>query len=133
METTLQKITKSAVGSYVEGGRELAIANPFANNIKIIECTRVANTSKMPRIDSIVKSLKVGDKLYLVREVGNLQDEYAVRIENKEHERLGYLPCDCNELIARMIDGDKIFYAEVLSFETVGPWHKIDIAVYLDD
>ena len=131
--TALQRIAKSAVGSFVEGGNTLGFVNPFANSIKVIEHTRIASTSNVPGIDSSVKSLNVGDKLNLVRESGNLQDEYAVRIETLKHEHLGYLPCDSNELIAHMLDGGKIFYAEVLSKETIGPWHKIDIAVYLDD
>ena len=129
----LQKITKSAVGSYVEETHELGFVAPFASAIKLIECTRIANTSKIPCIDRRVETLKVGDKLYLLRDAGNLSDAYAVKIETKDHDMLGFLPCDCNEIIARMLDADKIFYAEVLSINTVGPWHKIDIAVYLDD
>lgn len=129
----LSKITKSAVGSYVEETKELGFVQPFANAIKVVECTRIANTSKTPCIETLIAKLKVGEKLYLVREIGNLADAYAIKIETKDHEKLGYVPCDCNELIARMIDGDKIFYAEILSISKIGPWNKIDVAIYLDD
>lgn len=129
----LQKVAKSAVGGYVEGGSELGFVKPFSNAIKVITNTRVALTSKSPNIEFLTKSLKVGDKLMLVREQGNLSDQFAVRIETKNNEKLGYLPCDCNEIIARLMDGDKEFYAEITSVEVIGPWNKIDIEVYLDD
>ncbi|WP_079536189.1 HIRAN domain-containing protein [Phoenicibacter congonensis] len=129
----LSKISKSAVGGYVEGGSELGFVKPFSNAIKVITNTRVANTSKTPNIDYLMKNIKIGDRLLLAREKGNLNDAFAVKIETKNHEKLGYLPCDCNEIVARLMDGDKEFYAEVTSSEVIGPWNKIDIEVYLDD
>lgn len=106
---------------------------PFSTAVKLIENTRVARTAHVKNIEMLAKSLNEGDKLMLIHEIGNLSDNWAVRIETQNKEKLGYLPCDCDEIIARMLDGGKDVYAEVSSSQVLGPWIKIDIEVYLDD
>ena len=41
-----------------------------------------------------------------VRDAGNLHDRWAIKVMH-EGKRLGFVPCDVNEILARLMDGGK--------------------------
>lgn len=130
-DNKLANINKTFLSTYTLGsGPE---SKPFSSAVKIIENTRVARTAHVKNIEKLTAELEAGERLVLVREPNNLADPWSVRIETKAGEALGYLTCDCDEIVARLIDGGKEVYAEVVSSEVIGPWNKIDIEVFLDD
>lgn len=101
--------------------------------ICFIPVSQVAGTSHIAGIDEIVARLHVGDALKLVRDEGNFFDEWAIRVMTSDNERLGYVTCEHNEIIARLLDGGKCVSARLGKTPESGSWTKIEMAVYLND
>jgi hypothetical protein len=47
--------------------------------------------------------------------------------------RLGYVPADVNEILARLMDAGKRLYGEVTEIDLVGSWWRIAMGVWMDD
>ena len=113
-------------------GAPLSVPIPFQNKIVLIEDTRVAGTTHVHGIDGIVAKLEDGADLRLEREPGNMADAWAIRVYAGE-ERIGYVPADCNEVLARLMDGGKALSAKLTGKEKLGTWNKLHMEVSLDD
>ena len=113
-------------------GMPLSVPMPFQNKIVLLEDTRVAGTTHIQGIDAIVHKLAVGVELRLEREPANLVDAWAIRVF-AGNDRIGYVPADCNEVLARLMDGGKVLSAKLTSKEKVGNWNKLHMEVSLDD
>ena len=113
-------------------GTSLSVPMPFQNKIVLIEDTRVAGTTHIRGIDEIVEKLETDADLRLVREPDNLADSWAIRVYSGE-ERIGYVPADCNEVLARLMDGGKALSAKLTGKEKLGTWNKLHMEVSLDD
>jgi hypothetical protein len=50
-----------------------------------------------------------------------------------EKNKIGYIPREKNETIARLADAGKSFYATIKAKEWEGNWLKIEIKIYLRD
>ena len=113
-------------------GMPLSVPMPFQNKIVLLEDTRVAGTTHVQGIDAVVHTLAVGAELRLEREPGNLADVWAIRVFAGS-DRIGYVPADCNEVLARLMDGGKVLSAKLTGKEKVGNWNKLHMEVSLDD
>ena len=113
-------------------GTPLSVPIPFQSRIVLIEDARVAGTTHVKGIDGIVEELEVGADLRLEREPGNLADCWAIKVYAGP-ERIGYVPADCNEIIARLMDGGKAVSGKLTGKEKVGTWNKLHMEVSLDD
>lgn len=113
-------------------GASLSVPIPFQNKIVLIEDTRVAGTTHVHGIDEIAGKLEVGAGLRLEREPGNLADTWAIRVFAGD-ECIGYVSADCNEILARLMDGGKALSAKLTGKEKVGNWNKLHMEVSLDD
>ena len=113
-------------------GASLSVPVPFQSKIVLIEDTRVAGTTHVRGIDEIVGKLEVGTALRFEREPGNLADAWAIRVFAGA-ERIGYVPADCNEMLARLMDGGKALSAKLTGKEKVGRWNKLHMEVSLND
>ena len=113
-------------------GTPLAVPIPFQNKIVLIEDTRVAGTTHVHGIDAIVEKLEVGADLRLEREPSNLADSWAIRVYAGD-DRIGFVPADCNEVLARLMDGGKSLSAQLTGKEKLGTWNKLHMEVSLDD
>ena len=113
-------------------GMLLSVPMPFQNKIVLLEDTRVAGTTHIQGIDAVVHTLAVGAELRLEREPGNLADAWAIRVFAGS-DRIGYVPADCNEVLARLMDGGKVLSAKLTGKEKVGNWNKLHMEVSLDD
>jgi hypothetical protein len=102
------------------------------NDILSLECV-VAGTTFIKNINKIDQTLEEGQVLDLKREADNIYDSLAIAIYTIEGSKIGYIPRDRNETLARLMDGAKWFYARVEEKERKGGWLKIDIQVYLKD
>jgi hypothetical protein len=67
-----------------------------------------------------------------MREPDNQHDELAIKVLLNEY-LLGYIPRDCNEVIARLMDAGKKFNALVVELEWQGAWARLDIDVLMID
>lgn len=110
----------------------LGVKPPFAEPILLHENLRVAGTSHVEGIDEVVAGIEVGSELRFEREAGNLVDGWAIKVFAGS-ERIGYVPADVNEVLARLMDGGKHVFGKVCGVEKVGSWNKVVMEVYLDD
>ena len=98
----------------------------------LIEGARIAGTTHICGIDEIVERVEVGDELRFEREPGNLADYWAIKVYAGD-DRIGFVPADCNEVLARLMDGGKALSGRLTGKEKVGTWNKLRMDVSLDD
>lgn len=103
------------------------------NGICLIEGTTVAGTRHVPGIRSLAEGLRAGARLTLRRDASNPHDRYAVRVSDAQGRLLGYVSCEFNEIVSRLIDGGKAVGGVVRSVGQVGSWTKVEMAVVLYD
>ena len=113
-------------------GASLSVPMPFQNRIVLIEDARIAGTTHIRGIDGIVEGIEVGMELRLEREPGNLADCWAIRVFAGD-DRIGFVPADNNEVLARLMDGGKALSAKLTGKEKIGSWNKLHMEVSLDD
>jgi hypothetical protein len=104
---------------------------PFAKEIFLIE-THVAGTSHVP-IRQIEVTINVGDSMILRREMDNLHDPLAILILTEHGQKLGYVPRNRNEVLARLMDAGKFLIARLESKEWQGDWLRVSVRVFLRD
>jgi len=122
----------SIISASDAAGTPLSVPIPFQSKIVLIEDTRVAGTTHVHGIDTIAGKLELGADLRLEREPGNLADAWAIRVFAGE-DRIGFVPADCNEVLARLMDGGKALSAKLTGKEKLGKWNKLHMEVSLDD
>lgn len=105
---------------------------PFVKEIFLLEC-QVAGTSHIDGIDEKTAGLNLGSLLGFLREPANPHDPLAILILNQQNTKIGYVPRQRNEVIARLMDGGKLIFGKVESKKISGTWLNISIKVYLRD
>lgn len=98
--------------------------------ILVLECL-VAGTS-FRKLQDVEPELISEVKLELKRDTKNEHDEMAVELWFNKN-KIGYIPRDKNEVIARLQDAGKSFFAVLHAKEWEGNWLRLDIKVYLKD
>lgn len=104
--------------------------NLMPKDILVLECL-VAGTS-FRNVKKVEAELLHKVKLEIVREAKNEFDEFAVALHFNQN-KIGYIPRDKNEVIARLMDAGKSFFATIEAKEWEGNWLKIEVKVYLKD
>ncbi len=99
----------------------------------MIESTVVAGTHHVPRIRTLASALEVGEPLLLRRDARNPYDAHSVEVLDRGRRRLGYLSCEYNEIVSRLIDGGRELGGMVKGVSDIEGWTKIDMAVILND
>lgn len=94
--------------------------------------THIAGTSHVP-IREIEPTLTTGASLVLRREPHNPHDELAILILTENGEKLGYVPRDRNEILARLMDAGKFLIARLEDKEWHGDWLRVSARVFLRD
>lgn len=122
----------SIIAAADAAGASLSVPMPFQNRIVLIEHARIAGTARIRDIDKISESLAMGAALSLEREPGNLADCWAIKVASGGSP-IGYVPADCNEILARLMDGGKALSASLTGKETTGKWTRLYMEVSLDD
>ena len=125
-------IPTGGLSTLPDGGSGLSVPMPFANRIVLLEDAHIAGTTHVRGIDEIAEQMQEGQELVLKRDTGNTQDAWAIRVLF-DGKKVGYVPADRNEVIARLMDGGKKVGATISDKELLGTWHKIHMEVYLDD
>ena len=100
----------------------------FARELVVLECI-VAGTS-FRAFDTIEHELIAVKTLDLKREPTNEHDKFAVGVYLKDI-KLGYLPKNKNETIARLMDEGKSFYVNLERMSWEGNWLKLEIKVVM--
>ena len=102
----------------------------FKKEILVLECL-VAGTS-FRKLNEIEAELVNTVQLEIKREGQNEFDEFAIALHYKD-TKVGYIPKDKNEVIARLMDAGKSFYATIAAKEWEGNWLRLDVKVYMKD
>lgn len=114
------------------GANTLSVPIPFESRIVLFESIRVAGTSHAPDIDATMGQMPDEARLDLVREPDNQADSWAIRVEH-DGKKIGYVPADKNEVLARLMDGGKTLGGELVSHELHGTWWNVHMEVFLID
>ena len=107
---------------------------PFVQELFLLEC-EIAGTGFVKDIEGKARALKEGEVVSLVREADNQYDKLAIRIDNTDGGKLGYVPRRKNEIPARLLDGGKMLYGKVsnVEFSYCGNWVDITIKIFMKD
>ena len=107
------------------------ILKPLQKEILLFE-TYIAGTMYIED-ESLIDALNIGEKLTLKREPQNAFDEKAIRVDNKDGKKLGYVPEKDNLIFSRLMDAGKMLYAKVLKVREKIGYTQVDIEIYLMD
>lgn len=134
MSEALVKIAGPDIGLALhdtsQGG--LGIPMPFESKITLYEDIVIAGTTHVEGIDDIVSKMNFPLDIELVRDVGNLHDAWAIQARYKG-AKIGYIPCDVNEVLARLMDGGKKMTCTITEHEKYGHWNRLHAEVILID
>lgn len=126
-EQSLIKVSPGLLAGLAKGGLSLDV---FAKEIVVLECI-VAGTS-FRQLDKVENELTTTVKLEAKREAKNKHDEWAVALWFAK-TKVGYIPRDKNEVIARLMDAGKQFFASIQAKDWEGNWLKLEIKIFLKD
>jgi hypothetical protein len=126
-EQGLIKISSGLLAALSKGQLNLQV---FKQDILVLQCI-VAGTSHQA-LDSVESSLRGAVKLEVVREANNQFDPFAVAL-HFQGVKIGYVPRDKNEVIARLLDAGKTFFAVIQASDREGKWLKLDVRVFIQD
>lgn len=104
---------------------------PFTREIFLIE-THIAGTTHVPAKD-LEAGLAVDAPLVFRREPDNAHDKLAIRIHNTAGNKLGYVPRENNEILARLMDAGKFVFGKLVAKAWHGNWLRVTIRVFLRD
>lgn len=106
---------------------------PFSQDIFLKEC-EVAGVLQVDDVQFKAKGIGVGTELSLLREPANEHDdEFSIRVQTSEKETVGWIPKECNEILARLMDAGKLLVATVSRKEAVDYWLDMAVKVYLKE
>ena len=102
---------------------------PFTKEIFLIEC-HVAGTSHH-NIKDIEPEIKPDDFLIFKREPENPHDKFAIAIYTESENKLGYIPKEKNEILARLMDSGKLIFGKIVSKKWINNWLKIEMKIFM--
>jgi hypothetical protein len=126
-EQSLIKVSNGLLSALSSGQLNIDV---FKKEILVLECM-VAGTS-FRKLDTIEADLTATVALDVKREGKNEFDKFAVALYYKT-VKVGYIPKDKNEVIARLMDAGKVFYATIEAREWEGNWLRLDVKIYIKD
>lgn len=106
------------------------LIKPLINEIHLFD-SYVSGTSRL-KDDSVLKEIKAGDKLKLIREECKFDDN-AIALLFEDGRKVGYVPEKDNIVFARLMDAGKLLSAKVDSISVKGSVTQIKIGIYLVD
>ncbi len=115
-----------------ESGSGLGMSMPFPTTITLHEDVMIAGTSHVKNIDQILEGVELPFSVEFVRDPGNIHDAWAIKVM-LNGKRVGFVPCDINEVLARLMDGGKRLEGRVFEKEQLGRWTKLHMEVNLVD
>lgn len=112
--------------------RAPSVGMPFPTTIVLHEDIIVAGTTHIADLDCILENVEFPVQASFVRDPENLHDKWAIKVMLGDR-RIGFVPCDVNEVLARLMDGGKMITATIFEKEQLGRWTKLHMEVKLVD
>ncbi|MHC1705922.1 MAG: HIRAN domain-containing protein [Bacteroidales bacterium] len=128
MSEGLIKVTPGLL-SLIAGKHNIPM--PFQRDILVLEI-HIAGTSYRENIDEVEPSINAGQMFRMIREPDNPYDDWAIAVYSEEY-KLGFVPRDRNEVIARLMDAGKFFYCKLISKEWKNDWLCLVTEVYMKE
>lgn len=100
--------------------------------ICILENSSVAGTGRVAGLDAYISRLTEGDRLTLEPDAENYFDDWAVRVLDPSGNRIGYITCEYNEIVSRLLQGGIDAFAEFQSANVRDGWTDIRIKVMVN-
>ena len=119
------RITALIQGAFGANGMPM----PFVQEIFLLEC-HIAGTSYLD-LEEVEPTLAVNDVLVMKRQPENKHDTLAIMLLTVRGEKLGYVPRDKNEVIARLMDAGKLIFGKIVSKNYHGDWLKLIAQIYM--
>lgn len=104
-----------------------------ASSICVVENTTVAGTRHVAGVAEMAEGYAKGERFSLVRDAANRFDPWAVEVRDGQDRRIGYVSCECNEFVGRLLDGGKSVEGRLKAREQVGSWCRLVMEVHLND
>ena len=124
---SLIKAKPGLLGALSKGAFSLDV---FSREILVLEC--LAAGTSFRKLDEVLDDLKETVQLEMKREGKNEFDQFAIALWF-QNTKVGYIPKEKNEVLARLMDAGKQFYATISAKEMEGNWLKLEIKVILKD
>ena len=102
---------------------------PFVEEIFLLE-THIAGTTFLD-LKKVEQTLKEQEILIFKREPKNKADKLAIIIARESGQKLGYVPRDHNEIMARLMDAGKLLFGKLENKEWMNSWLKLKIRIYM--
>ncbi len=131
MSKFLANVSSSTeLASALSRNENITDLRPFGQEVYLTSCI-VAGSYYVEDFFILLMKLEMGDKLVLVREPDNKYDKFAIRVQNAEGMKLGYIPRAMNHIPARLMDAGKMIYAKVAGLDTIND--TLRIGLYMED
>ena len=122
---------KEALVKVISGSDNSLSLKPLVKEIELFD-SFIAGTFYLEDKSPLSK-VKVGDILTLVREKDNPFDPNAVRIQDREGKKLGYIPEKDNSIVVRLMDAGKEMKAKVKRIDSKREFLTFSITICLED
>lgn len=102
-------------------------------SIRVVENTTVAGTRHVPAMAAIAEGYGkgIGSPSCGTRPTPTTAGPW--RCATAPTRRIGYVSCECNEFVARLIDGGKSVEGRLTDKEQIGSWTRLVMEVVLND
>ena len=124
---SLVKVNNGLLSALSKGFISLDV---FPKETLVLECL-VAGTSYR-KLENVRDQLKESIRLEMKREGYNEFDSFAISLWFRD-TKVGYIPREENEVIARLMDAGKQFFAIIAAKKMKGNWLKLEIRVTLKE
>ena len=126
-DQSLVKVNNGLLSALSKGFISLDV---FPRETLVLECL-VAGTS-FRKLENVRDELKETVRLEMKREGDNEFDHFAIGLWFQD-AKVGYIPREENEVIARLMDAGKQFFAIIAAKKMEGNWLKLYIRVKLKE
>ena len=113
-------------------GSGVSIPRPFAKPILLLK-TYIAGMFFEKNVGKFLEPLEKDSRLTLLREPENKYDKFAIRVQDAQGNRLGYVPRQNNMVIANLMDAGKVVYATVREKRWNGNTPDVTIDLFMED
>lgn len=108
------------------------LIRPFQREILLKECV-VDGTIGVDDVLVATAGLGIGSEIKLRRLTKGKVESHSVAFENRDGERIGYVPKADREIIANLLDAGKKIKAKVVSKCVEGHWLNMRVGLYMED
>lgn len=129
----MKELSRIASGSLLQTlHSEVQAPAPYSEDILLLS-TFAAGTTHVAGIEELEPFLQPGERVKLVRVPDNPSDPNAIKLYTRDGVKLGYVPRQENQILARLMDAGKLLYAVIREKSWRGAWLQLGIDIYMTE